>query len=47
MMTRKLIKKGLNVYEMHDKLLHMKAYYADDEVVNKLFKKDIHRWFIQ
>ena len=31
-MTEKLIEKGLKVYEMHDKYLHMKAYFADDKV---------------
>jgi len=31
-MTKKLLKKGLKVYEMCDQYLHMKAYYADDKV---------------
>lgn len=31
-MTGKLVAEGLQVYEMHDKFLHMKAYYVDDEV---------------
>ena len=31
-MTEKLIAKGLKVFEMHDKYLHMKAYYVDDQM---------------
>ena len=32
-MTQKLIDKGLKVYEMNDKFLHMKAYYVDDKII--------------
>ena len=29
-MTAKLRKRGMKIYEMHDKILHMKGYYSDD-----------------
>jgi phosphatidylserine/phosphatidylglycerophosphate/cardiolipin synthase-like enzyme len=31
-LTGKLVAEGLQVYELHDKFLHMKAYYVDDEI---------------
>ena len=31
LMTGKLRKKGMQIYEMHDQILHMKGYYADDK----------------
>lgn len=30
-MTKKLMAKGLEVYEVHNKLLHMKLYIKDNE----------------
>lgn len=47
LLTEKLIKKGLKVYEMHDKFLHMKAYFADDEVFTLgSFNNDRWSWKI-
>lgn len=47
LMTKKLIKKGLQVFEMHDKYLHMKAYFADDKVFTLgSFNNDRWSWKI-
>lgn len=47
LMTKKLIEKGLEVYEMHDKYLHMKAYFADDSVFTLgSFNNDRWSWKI-
>jgi len=46
-LTKNLINKGLQVYEMHDKYLHMKAYFADDEVFTLgSFNNDRWSWKI-
>ena len=47
LLMRRLIRKGVNVYESHEKILHAKAYIFDDKVMTVgSFNNDRWSWRI-